>query len=61
MTANYSNLDPRPTEINGPIGYVVTRYGYLKNVVVFDIAEGLVEAIRVTRNPDKLRRLEGLV
>jgi RNA polymerase sigma-70 factor (ECF subfamily) len=52
------DLDVRLAEINGQPGYLVTEGGHLDNVVVLDIADGLVKAIRVVRNPDKLRHLE---
>ena len=51
-------LGGRPVEINGQPGYVTAEGGHLRNGAVVDIVDGVVQAIRVVRNPDKLRYLE---
>ncbi len=48
----------RPAEINGQPGRVFTdRSGGVINVMLPDIADGRVQAVRSVINPDKLRHL----
>lgn len=48
-------------EVNGEPGIVTLRDGAIYSVTSLDIADGRITAVRIMRNPDKLRRIEGEV
>ncbi|MCB0064507.1 MAG: hypothetical protein KDE19_20425, partial [Caldilineaceae bacterium] len=45
------------TEVNGAPAFLVRVAGKIENVVSFEIAETEIRAIRIVRNPEKLRHL----
>lgn len=51
----------RPARIDGLPGFIIRAADGILQTIAFDIAEGRIAAIYITRNPDKLTRLaEGL-
>jgi RNA polymerase sigma-70 factor, ECF subfamily len=56
--SDISGLSTEAVLVNGQPGLLVTAAGALDNVVAVDVnAEGKIEAIRLIRNPDKLRHV----
>ena len=48
-------MDVVPVSVNGDAGYVVELDGVVDQVLSCSVSDGRVTAIRITRNPDKLR------
>ena len=46
-----------PVSVNGDAGYVIEVDGLVEQVLSCSVADGRVVAIRIMRNPDKLRRV----
>jgi RNA polymerase sigma-70 factor (ECF subfamily) len=51
------NMEIRPVLVNGQAGLMVLFDGVPDSVGVIDVADGKVAALRLVRNPDKLRHL----
>ena len=43
--------------VNGQPGFLITQDGHPVGVLVLDVAEELVQTVRLVWNPDKLRHL----
>ena len=50
-------LDVRTVTINGDVGEVISVDGAVDLVIAFEVDDGLVAAIRLIRNPDKLTHI----
>ncbi len=51
----------RPATVNGqPAQLLITPDGTVSDVLMLDIADDEIQAIRIVRNPDKLRHLQAL-
>ena len=50
-------MEVTPVSVNGDAGYVVEVDGLVDQVLSCSVADGRVVAIRIMRNPDKLRRV----
>ncbi len=58
LTKPIPDLDVRHVLVNGQPGLLVTSAGVPDNVVVADVtADGRIDALRLIRNPDKLRHV----
>jgi RNA polymerase sigma-70 factor (ECF subfamily) len=47
----------RRVTVNGQPGCLLVEDGAVTDVLTIDVADGVIEAIRIVRNPDKLRHL----
>jgi RNA polymerase sigma-70 factor (ECF subfamily) len=58
----YSRRPPNTTaelaEVNGAPALVVRVDGKIENVMSFELNGAMISAIRIVRNPEKLRHLE---
>jgi RNA polymerase sigma-70 factor (ECF subfamily) len=48
----------RKVVVNGQPGRVLVEDGVVTDVLAIDVTDGLIQAIRIVRNPDKLRHLK---
>jgi RNA polymerase sigma-70 factor (ECF subfamily) len=53
----HGQLDVRTATINGDVGAVISVDGDVDVVIAFEVDDGLVAAIRLIRNPDKLTHI----
>jgi len=55
LTARYAGrMDIAAATVNGDVGYVVNIDGSIDQVISFSVVDGLVQEIRIMRNPAKL-------
>ena len=48
-------MEATPVSVNGDAGYVIEVDGTIDEVLSCSVSDGLVTAVRIMRNPDKLR------
>jgi RNA polymerase sigma-70 factor (ECF subfamily) len=48
-------IEATPVSVNGDAGYVIEVDGAIDQVLSCSVADGMVTAVRIMRNPDKLR------
>lgn len=53
-----NHLGRRPAWVNGQPGLILIEDGHIDSVMSLDIADGLVQAVRVMRNPDKMSHID---
>ncbi len=57
--ASIGRLRVQPARINGSAGFILGEPDGERQTIAFDIRDGLIAAIYIVVNPDKLRRLAG--